>query len=43
MRALIYHALALDLCDALSSFRPQAKATLDEISKIMGMPGSHSA
>jgi predicted PolB exonuclease-like 3'-5' exonuclease len=30
---------ALDLCDALSSFNPQAKATLDEISKIMGMPG----
>jgi predicted PolB exonuclease-like 3'-5' exonuclease len=30
---------ALDLCDALSSFSPQAKATLDEISKIMGMPG----
>src|SRR5450759_5489074 len=39
MRALIYHALAIDLCDALSSFSPQAKATLDEISKIMGMPG----
>jgi predicted PolB exonuclease-like 3'-5' exonuclease len=30
---------ALDLCDALSSFNPQAKATLDEISKIMGMSG----
>jgi hypothetical protein len=30
---------ALDLCDALSSFSPQARATLDEISKIMGMPG----
>ena len=30
---------ALDLCDALSSFNPQAKATLDEISKVMGMPG----
>jgi predicted PolB exonuclease-like 3'-5' exonuclease len=30
---------ALDLCDALSSFSSQARATLDEISKIMGMPG----
>jgi predicted PolB exonuclease-like 3'-5' exonuclease len=30
---------ALDLCDALSSFNQQARATLDEISKIMGMPG----
>jgi predicted PolB exonuclease-like 3'-5' exonuclease len=30
---------ALDLCDALSSFSAQARATLDEISKIMGMPG----
>jgi 3'-5' exonuclease len=30
---------ALDLCDALSSFAPQAKASLNEISKIMGMPG----
>jgi predicted PolB exonuclease-like 3'-5' exonuclease len=30
---------ALNLCDALSSFSSQARATLDEISKIMGMPG----
>jgi predicted PolB exonuclease-like 3'-5' exonuclease len=30
---------ALDLCDALSSFNPQAKASLNEISRIMGMPG----
>ena len=30
---------ALDLCDALSSFSPQAKATLDEISKVMGLSG----
>jgi 3'-5' exonuclease len=30
---------ALDLCDALSSFTPKAKATLNEISKVMGMPG----
>jgi 3'-5' exonuclease len=30
---------ALDLCDALSSFNSGARATLNEISKIMGMPG----
>jgi len=30
---------ALDLCDALSSFSPNGKATLHEISKIMGLPG----
>lgn len=30
---------ALDLCDVLSSFSPQAKATLHEISRIMGLPG----
>jgi len=30
---------ALDLCDALSSFNPTGKATLDEISRAMGMPG----
>ena len=30
---------ALDLCDALSSFSSQGKATLHEISKIMGLPG----
>lgn len=30
---------ALDLCDALSSFSPQAKATLNEISRMMGLPG----
>jgi predicted PolB exonuclease-like 3'-5' exonuclease len=30
---------ALDLCDALSSFSPGARATLNEISRIMGMPG----
>jgi predicted PolB exonuclease-like 3'-5' exonuclease len=30
---------ALDLCDALASFTPGARATLNEISKIMGMPG----
>ena len=27
------------LCDALSSFSPAARATLNEISRIMGMPG----
>jgi len=30
---------AVDLCDALSSFSSQGKATLDEISKVMGLPG----
>jgi 3'-5' exonuclease len=30
---------AIDLCDALSSFSSQSKATLHEISRIMGLPG----
>jgi len=30
---------ALDLCDVLSSFSSQSKASLDEISKIMGLRG----
>jgi predicted PolB exonuclease-like 3'-5' exonuclease len=30
---------ALDLCDVLSSFSSQGKATLNELSKIMGLPG----
>jgi 3'-5' exonuclease len=30
---------ALDLCDALSSFSSGARATLNEISRIMGLPG----
>jgi predicted PolB exonuclease-like 3'-5' exonuclease len=30
---------AIDLCDALSSFSSQGKATLHEISRIMGLPG----
>ena len=30
---------AIDLCDALSSFSPQVKATLHEISRVMGLPG----
>jgi predicted PolB exonuclease-like 3'-5' exonuclease len=30
---------ALDLCDALSSFSAQAKASLNEMSKVMGLPG----
>jgi predicted PolB exonuclease-like 3'-5' exonuclease len=30
---------ALDLCDALSSFSLRAKATLNELCKIMGLPG----
>jgi predicted PolB exonuclease-like 3'-5' exonuclease len=30
---------AIDLCDALSSFSSQGKATLGEISRIMGLSG----
>jgi predicted PolB exonuclease-like 3'-5' exonuclease len=30
---------ALDLCDALSSFNSGARATLNEIARIMGLPG----
>ena len=30
---------ALDLCDVLSSFSSQSRATLNEISRIMGLPG----
>ena len=30
---------ALDLCDALSSFSSQGKATLHEISKVLGLSG----
>jgi len=30
---------AIDLCDVLSSFSPQSKATLNELSRIMGLPG----
>jgi predicted PolB exonuclease-like 3'-5' exonuclease len=30
---------ALDLCDVLSSFAPHTKASLNELSKITGMPG----
>jgi predicted PolB exonuclease-like 3'-5' exonuclease len=30
---------ALDLCDALSSFSSQAKATLHEMCRVMGLPG----
>jgi 3'-5' exonuclease len=30
---------ALDLCDVLSSFAPHTRASLNELSKIMGMPG----
>jgi predicted PolB exonuclease-like 3'-5' exonuclease len=29
----------LDLCDVLSSFAPHTKASLNELSRIMGMPG----
>jgi predicted PolB exonuclease-like 3'-5' exonuclease len=34
---------ALDLCDALSSFSSGARATLNEISRILGMPGKPDA
>jgi 3'-5' exonuclease len=30
---------AVDLCDALSSFSSQSKATLHEISRVIGLPG----
>jgi predicted PolB exonuclease-like 3'-5' exonuclease len=30
---------AVDLCDILSSFAPHTKASLNELSEIMGMPG----
>jgi predicted PolB exonuclease-like 3'-5' exonuclease len=30
---------AIDLCDVLSLFSPQAKATLHELSRVMGLPG----
>jgi 3'-5' exonuclease len=30
---------AVDLCDVLSSFNPQGKATLHELSRVMGLPG----
>jgi 3'-5' exonuclease len=30
---------AVDLCDVLSSFSPQAKATLHELCRVMGLPG----
>jgi len=33
---------AFDLCDVLSSFSPQAKVSLDELSKIMSLPGKPS-
>jgi predicted PolB exonuclease-like 3'-5' exonuclease len=30
---------AMDLCDVLSSFSPQAKSTLHELCRVMGLPG----
>jgi predicted PolB exonuclease-like 3'-5' exonuclease len=30
---------AVDLCDVLSSFNPQGKATLHELSRVMGLAG----
>src|SRR4029450_11069089 len=34
---------AVDLCDILSSFAPHSKASLNELSKIMGLPGKPEA
>ena len=34
---------AIDLCDVLSSFSPQAKATLHELCRVMGLPGKPDA
>jgi 3'-5' exonuclease len=34
---------AVDLCDILSSFAPHTKASLNELSKIMGLPGKLDA
>jgi predicted PolB exonuclease-like 3'-5' exonuclease len=34
-----YSEDAIDLCDVFSSFSPQGKATLHEISRVMGLPG----
>ena len=34
-----YSEDAIDLCDALSSFSAQGKATLHEICRVMGLPG----
>lgn len=33
---------AVDLCDVLSSFSSQGKATLHELSRVMGLPGKPS-
>jgi 3'-5' exonuclease len=34
---------AVDLCDILSSFAPHTRASLNELSKIMGLPGKPRA
>jgi predicted PolB exonuclease-like 3'-5' exonuclease len=34
-----YSEDAIDLCNVFSSFSPQGKATLHEISRVMGLPG----
>jgi len=36
---LHYTEDAIDLCDALASFSSQAKATLHELCRVMGLPG----
>ena len=37
-----YSEDAVDLCDVLSSFSSQGKATLHEMSRVMGLPGKPS-
>ena len=37
-----YSEDAIDLCDVLSSFSPQGKATLHELCRVMGLPGKPS-
>src|SRR5499426_3760916 len=34
-----YSEDAVDLCDVFSSFSPQGKATLQEITRVLGLPG----
>jgi predicted PolB exonuclease-like 3'-5' exonuclease len=38
-----YSEDALDLCDVFGSYSPGAKVKLDEICKIIGLPGKPSA
>src|SRR5262245_3159130 len=38
-----YSEDAVDLCDVLSSFSPQGRATLHELCRVMGLPGKPDA